>query len=195
MKYIILILLIVSCNPLRHYQKVARDQYPRSAEKRKILAPICAVEFPVQSGDPMLTKTEIDSTAYNALKSSNTALLQQYIQLQDSIYHLNPTTENKALKDSAAYVLNFLKTYSPPSILDIRYYERQVPDSAKQQQLSDARDTEYRGRLKAEAERTAKDDQLTETKAELNKWLWRFWILAGIVLVAIITFVVIKLKK
>lgn len=204
MKDILVILLLIivgvlisffGCSPLRPYNKVASDQYPRSDKKREILAPVCAVEFPVKPGDRVLVKVETDSTLYNALKSSNTALLEQFIHLRDSIYQLNPTPENKSLKDSATYVLNFLETYAPPALVDVRYYERKVLDSAKQQQLTDARDSEYRGRLKAEAERTAKESQLKETEKKLTKWITYFCILAGVVLIVLVIALVMKFKK
>lgn len=46
-------IVLNSCNTLRHYKKVAKDA-PRSEAKRDILAPVCAVEFPV--------KNSVDST-------------------------------------------------------------------------------------------------------------------------------------
>lgn len=190
--------LLSYCNPLRHYNKVASDQYPRSEKKRKIIGPVCAVEFPAKVGEPELKKTEIDSSAYNALKSSNTALLQQYIRLQDSIYRLQPTPENKALKDSATYVLNFLKTYAPPAIVDVRYYERKVMDSAKENQLTRERDDWFYKHLQVSAQFTAKDKDLEEKKKELKaalNWKLYFWLLVAAAGLALVLILFSKFKR
>jgi hypothetical protein len=45
MKYLFLFVILIGCNPLRHYQKVATDPNV-TAEKKAIIAPFMSVHFP-----------------------------------------------------------------------------------------------------------------------------------------------------
>lgn len=67
-------IVLNSCSQLRHYKKVAKDAYPRSEAKRKILAPVLAAEFPVKettkedSNKNVVYKPVFDSVRENNYK-------------------------------------------------------------------------------------------------------------------------------
>lgn len=69
--YIVLAIAVVfmetSCSPLRHYNKVAKDA-PRNEAKRNLLAPICALEFPVKNKVDSIVVTEYKADTANELK-------------------------------------------------------------------------------------------------------------------------------
>lgn len=73
-----IIILLASCNPLRHYQKVASD-IPRSEAARNILAEICARDFPnketVYYRDSIVTEIVTDENV-------NAELLQELQRLK-----------------------------------------------------------------------------------------------------------------
>jgi len=69
--YIVLVTVVVfiatSCSSLRHYNKVAKDA-PRNEAKRNLLAPICALEFPVKNKVDSIVVTEYKADTANELK-------------------------------------------------------------------------------------------------------------------------------
>ena len=64
---LILAFTLTSCSGLRHYKKVAKDT-PRSEAKRNILAPVCAIEFPVKNKVDSIVVTEYKADTANELK-------------------------------------------------------------------------------------------------------------------------------
>lgn len=81
------ILIIFSgCSELRPYKQVASD-YPRSQEKRTLLAPVCKIEFPVEKGkDSSSTSTTIivkDTSANAGLRDKIAELAAQLAQRPD----------------------------------------------------------------------------------------------------------------
>jgi len=64
---LILAFTLASCSSLRHYKKVAKDT-PRSEAKRNILAPVCALEFPVKNKVDSIVVTEYKADTANELK-------------------------------------------------------------------------------------------------------------------------------
>ena len=78
---LILAFTLTSCSGLRHYKKVAKDT-PRSEAKRNILAPICALEFPVKNKVDSIVVTEykVDTSNENRLKQIIRQLSKQLEQ-------------------------------------------------------------------------------------------------------------------
>jgi hypothetical protein len=58
--------LLIGCNPLKHYQKVANDPFRNSAE-RELLARASSQEFPNTISDTPTVTVHYDSTEYNEL--------------------------------------------------------------------------------------------------------------------------------
>jgi len=61
------VFIAISCSSLRHYNKVAKDA-PRNEAKRNLLAPICALEFPVKNKVDSIVVTEYKADTANELK-------------------------------------------------------------------------------------------------------------------------------
>jgi hypothetical protein len=80
MRWLFIILIFSACNPLRHYQKVALDDFRNSAE-RDLLAKAASEEFPITKGEPTTTVV-YDSSAYNELMNKYNSLVQDYISDQ-----------------------------------------------------------------------------------------------------------------
>jgi len=78
---LILAFTLTSCSGLRHYKKVAKDT-PRSEAKRNILAPVCAIEFPVKNSIDSIVVTEykVDTSNENRLKQIIRQLSKQLEQ-------------------------------------------------------------------------------------------------------------------
>jgi len=78
---IAVVFMAISCSPLRHYKKVAKDT-PRSEAKRNLLAPICALEFPVKNSIDSIVVTEykVDTSNENRLKQIIRQLAKQLEQ-------------------------------------------------------------------------------------------------------------------
>jgi len=78
---LILAFTLTSCSGLRHYKKVAKDT-PRSEAKRNILAPVCAIEFPVKNSIDSIVVTEykVDTSNENRLKQIIRQLAKQLEQ-------------------------------------------------------------------------------------------------------------------
>lgn len=106
----IILLLFVSCNPLKHYQKVAIDTKV-TAEKKATIAPFVAIHFPVQvkyvKGDTIVeviihtdTITNIvNDTSYKTI--INTKVITK--KIVDTIYMTNEA-ERYALQQT---ILNY----------------------------------------------------------------------------------------
>jgi len=131
--YIVLVTVVVfiatSCSSLRHYNKVAKDA-PRNEAKRNLLAPICALEFPVKNKVDSIVVTEYkaDTANENRLKQIIRQLAKQLEQRPecpqidaDSLYYelkksikpdtIKITTKVKeTLFDSAAFKVLQLQT-------------------------------------------------------------------------------------
>ena len=65
--FLLFVITLASCGSLRHYKKVAKDT-PRSEAKRNILAPVCAIEFPVKNSIDSIVVTEYKVDTANELK-------------------------------------------------------------------------------------------------------------------------------
>ena len=64
---LLFVIALASCSSLRHYKKVAKDA-PRNEAKRNILAPVCAIEFPVKNKVDSIVVTEYKADTANELK-------------------------------------------------------------------------------------------------------------------------------
>ena len=64
---LLFVITLASCGSLRHYKKVAKDA-PRNEAKRNLLAPICALEFPVKNKVDSIVVTEYKADTANELK-------------------------------------------------------------------------------------------------------------------------------
>lgn len=64
---LLFVIALASCGSLRHYKKVAKDA-PRNEAKRNLLAPICALEFPVKNKVDSIVVTEYKADTANELK-------------------------------------------------------------------------------------------------------------------------------
>ncbi len=126
---LLFVIALASCSSLRHYKKVAKDT-PRSEAKRNILAPVCAIEFPVKNSIDSIVVTEykVDTSNENRLKQIIRQLSKQLEQRPecpqidaDSMYYaiassIKPdtvkiTTKIKETKfDSAAFKVLQLQT-------------------------------------------------------------------------------------
>lgn len=99
---IILLLFIVACNPLKHYNKVAEDGN-RNETKRNILAPICAKEFPAKKSiDTFVSieyKTIIDTASEAKLKAIINKLTET-IKAKPNCPQFNEDSLYKAIKES-----------------------------------------------------------------------------------------------
>lgn len=71
---------LFGCSPLRHYEAVAKDS-PRSEAKRAILAPVCAVEFPIRDSAGKVNQDykPADNTNYQGQIDSLQNLINELI--------------------------------------------------------------------------------------------------------------------
>lgn len=76
--FLLFVIALASCSSLRHYKKVAKDA-PRNEAKRNLLAPICALEFPVKNKVDSIVVTEYkaDTANENRLKQIIRQLAKQ----------------------------------------------------------------------------------------------------------------------
>ncbi len=76
MRWLIIILIFTSCNPLRHYTKVVNDPF-RNEKERELLARASLQEFPPVSGEPTITVT-VDSAGFDELNKEYNKLVEDY---------------------------------------------------------------------------------------------------------------------
>jgi hypothetical protein len=117
--FVLMILSLNGCSPIRHYKKVASDSdLPRSQDKRNILAGILAAEFPIQE----ITK-EKDSLAITHKKDSVAILKHQQAikNLNASIIALN---KNKPKNCPPCPTINVDSMLINNMIVDTLYVDR-----------------------------------------------------------------------
>ena len=183
---IAVVFMAISCSPLRHYNKVAKDATPRSEAKRNILAPVCVAEFPnKQSVDSTIEYIYLpDTTENNNLKIIIKQLLRQLQQRPecpqidaDSLYDavknsikpdtLKITTKVKErIFDSAAFKVLQLQTDKYMQVAQSRF-------ETSENELAQVK--KERDQLKAG---TKNDIQLIKWFLK-NNWYWLL-IIAGL---------------
>lgn len=167
-----------SCSPLAPYKKVAAD-YPRSQEKRTILAPVCKIEFPVEKGKDSSSTT---TTVIIKDTSANTALHAKIDQLA-SLLAQRPDCP-QINKDS---LYELIRGQIKPEIHNTVKTERIVEtkvDSAGMIILQTQYNQLRQDYWKVVDESKAKDDKITSLQADLkkaNQWKLYFGILAIVV--------------
>jgi len=181
------VFIAISCSPLRHYNKVAKDAMPRSEAKRNILAPVCSAEFPnKQSVDSTIEYIYLpDTTENNQLKIIIKQLLRQLQQRPEC-----PQIDEDSLYDA---IKSSIKTDT------LRIKEKvtiKTIDSAYIYQLTSAFEKNYNTLQKSyydslsELRQVKKELQELKDNTHKNKWLvwqlikinwWWLLIVAGII--------------
>lgn len=169
---IVPLLAVLSCSPLKHYKSVAKDSQ-RNEDKRAILAPICAEEFPnMPSRDSSVITTE-------EYKKGNTV---------PGTFILNPNSNIKYEVVCMAVRVDTIKTIVKTTVktkeIDSAYSKTLELDLKKAFKQIDIYSTDL---LKTKLER----DELKKGKENIGTlllWLWqavRWWLLAFMVLIII----------
>lgn len=182
---LILAFTLTSCSGLRHYKKVAKDT-PRSEAKRNILAPVCAIEFPVKNSIDSIVVTEykVDTSNENRLKQIIRQLSKQLEQRPecpqidaDSMYYaiassIKPdtvkiTTKIKETKfDSAAFKVLQMQTDKHLQDAQLKYDELGIAF-----QKSEANFYKANARVTVLEEGTKDNIQLLKWLIK-NNWYW-----------------------
>lgn len=173
-----LVVLFTGCSPLAPYKKVAAD-YPRSQEKRNILAPVCKIEFPVEKGkDSSSTTTTVivkDTSANSALRAKIDQLGTALSQRPDC-----PQIDKDSLYEA-------IRSQIKPETHTITKIERIVEtkiDSAGMIVLITQYNQLRQDYQKSVNEGVAKDDKIANLQSDVkdaNKWKLYFGILAIVV--------------
>lgn len=105
MKYVFLVMvLLFSCNPLKHYQKVATDTKV-TTEKKLVIAPWVATHF--DPGPPVFIKGK-DSVVIDS--SYNKPMVDSLSAMLDSLLSSSPTVNIDSLKKE------FIKLCAPKTV-------------------------------------------------------------------------------
>lgn len=184
-------LLAISCSPLRHYKKVAKDQ-PRDKAKRELLAPVCAIEFPV-----IASKTEtkidtiyapVDTGAISTLKITVRQLLRQ-LQQRPECPQINEDSLIDAVKSTIKPQVKTVHHYTTETVLDSA---AMVVAQTKYSNLLN----QYEDSLKA-FDNLRKDHKQLVNNTKSNRWLikqflklnwWWLLLVAGATTALIILF-------
>jgi hypothetical protein len=179
MKYLILMLLVIGCSPLRHYVKVANDPFRNSAE-RALLAKAAAEENLLTYSDtPRIVTSGTDSTDYNAVVDAYNELLDSLLAQQplDTSFIIDtsrPVYTGVSKRDSLKIIKNFLRVYHPPAVVKTIVTEKKVHDPAAELVLQN----------RVEACRTENDNYVKKiAAAELklkNRTTVMWWLIAVI---------------
>lgn len=201
--YIVLVTVVVfiaiSCSPLRHYNKVAKDATPRSEAKRNILAPVCVAEFPnKQSVDTAVEYIYIADTADNYnLKIIIKQLLRQLQQRpecpqidEDSLYEAiksNIKTDTLRIKEKVTIkTIDSAYIYQLTSVFEKNYntLQRSYYDS-----LSELR--QVKKELQELKDNTHKNKWLVWQLIKINWW----WLLIALCIIVTIYLSKSKVNK
>lgn len=117
----VMLIAIFSCSSLRHYNKVAKDA-TRTESKRNILAPICALEFPVKNKVDSIVVTEYKADTANELK------LKQIIKQLAKQLEQRPECPQI---DADSLYYEFKKSIKPDTIKITTKVKETLFDSAK----------------------------------------------------------------
>lgn len=184
---LLFVIALASCSSLRHYKKVAKDA-TRTESKRNILAPICALEFPV--------KNKVDSIVVTEYKADTANELKLKLIIKQLAKQLEQRPECPQIDaDSLYYELK--KSIKPDTIKITTKVKETLFDSAKfkilqlttDKYLQDAQkkyDATTKELLQVQKERDTLNDG-TENNIQLgkwfikNNWLWLL-IIAGLFL-------------
>jgi outer membrane murein-binding lipoprotein Lpp len=96
----IVLVFLAGCSPLRKYKAVAAD-YPRSQEKREILAPVCKLEFPAEARKDSSSSEKtviVKDTSANALLRSQIAELSRKLSERPDCPQINSDSLYEAIK-------------------------------------------------------------------------------------------------
>lgn len=164
-----LLFAVLSCSPLRHYKAVAEDPQ-RSEEKRSILAPICAEEFPnIKSVDSSI-KIEVEYVRGKVDKGTS--------------FVLSPSSKVIAMSQRIDTVLKKITTKIHTKEIDSAYTRVLEQDLKK----AFSRIDDYsKDLLSTKLER----DELKKGKENIGTlllWVWqaiRWWLLAFMVIIII----------
>lgn len=184
MKWILLFSIVLcACNPLRHYQKVALDNF-RNIKEKQLLSKACNEEFPLKLDSPTVT-VSIDSAEYNKAVEAYNALLDEYLQHMERDTSKGTVTiiDNVRYKctpaDSARILRNFLKTYRPAPIVRTIEVKTPVEDSRKvfavEQKLKTCAD-----------ENQDLSNSLTKKSNSLKNWKTAGFVMGGALLLLLV---------
>lgn len=163
-----LAVLCFSCNPLKHYQKVANDTN-RTIEEKKLLAEACTDEFPVKPD----TITNVKTDTIIADNSAEMVMLNSIID--SLLIELSKTEKDTALiNDLRDRLHEALEEECPPAKFITKTVTNTIikPDSAKEFLLT--QEITYKdGQLNiitAERDRAIKDRN--DIKEQQQKSIW-----------------------
>jgi hypothetical protein len=145
--FIVVILALVACNPLRHYNKVVNDPF-RNTPERQLLSRACVQEFPAIRDTSRTIREDIDSSDYLASQAAINALLDSlnahlereaktadqpstYLPLHDSMAAattIQPLRINP--RDSLRIIRGFLRVYKPAAVIHNKVVEVPVKSSS-----------------------------------------------------------------
>jgi hypothetical protein len=170
-RYLIIILLFASCNPLRHYNKVALDKFRNNAE-RALLAKAAHEEFPAIKDSVRIVSTGVDSSDFNAVNMAYMTLLDSMIAHAE---REDTATEGVrpyfAPVDSLRVIKNFVRVYRPPAIIKTEVKEVRVSDTFKEALLQSQIDNCRRDNDFLMTETAQLREKRDDTK-RTNIWLW-----------------------
>lgn len=175
---ILIIALFSGCNELRHYNKVAAD-YPRSQEKRNILAPVCKLEFPAEarkdSSSETKTETVKDTSGNVALRAEIRRLASKLAERPDCP-QLNEDSAFAAIK--AQIKPDTVKTTTKVKVVETKI------DSAGMVVLQTQYGQlqfDYTQKVNEAKEKDLKIKQQEQDIKDARKWILYFGILAFVV--------------
>jgi len=178
---IAVVFMAISCSPLRHYNKVAKDATPRSEAKRNILAPVCSAEFPnKQSVDSTIEYIYLpDTTENNNLKIIIKQLLRQ-LQQRPECPQIDADSLYDAVKNSIKPDTLKITTKVKERIFDSAAFKVLQLQTDKYMQVAQSRfETSENELAQVKKER----DQLkagTKNNIQLIKWFLKnnwYWLL------------------
>jgi ASC-1-like (ASCH) protein len=178
-RYLLIILLFASCNPLRHYQKVALDPFRNNAE-RALLAKAAHEEFPAIKDSVRVVSTGVDSSDFNAVNMAYMTLLDSMIahaEREDTVRTpINNSYERSLYRqvfptDSLRIIRNFVRVYKPPAIVKTEVKEVRVSDTFKEALLQTQIDNCRTDNAWLVSE-VAKAKENFDDKRRTNIWLW-----------------------
>ena len=178
---IAVVFMAISCSPLRHYNKVAKDATPRSEAKRNILAPVCVAEFPnKQSVDSTIEYIYLpDTTENNNLKIIIKQLLRQ-LQQRPECPQIDADSLYDAVKNSIKPDTLKITTKVKERIFDSAAFKVLQLQTDKYMQVAQSRfETSENELAQVKKER----DQLkagTKNNIQLIKWFLKnnwYWLL------------------
>lgn len=167
MKYLLILLVLCACNPLKHYQRVANDPF-RNEQERKLLAKASLEEFPPQAvGEPTI-RVVVDSTEINRLNEEYNKLVDDYVR------HIEADTS----KFLDTVFLTKIRNLKPATITRTVTIEKEVRSTAVENQLqTKINECDRENQTLATQAKKAKDE-----KKKARSTMAFLWIISGLLL-------------